>query len=134
MLTPHPWAAFDAGWSDPAAPGELHPHLRGEGGVAVARWLVEHGAMPDETLDVAAVLEAYASGWPPGADPALLVHVLRGALDQPGTVSSPALTTLLQQALARIATAADLQALIAFLRRTAIVQALHAGPGPIAGG
>ena len=133
MLTP-PWAAFDAGWSDPAAPGELHPHLRGEGGVAVARWLAEHGVMPDETLDVAAVLEAYVSGWAPEVDPVLLLHVLRGALEQPGTVSSPALTTLLQQALARIDATADLHSLIAFLRRTAVVQSLQSGSGPLEDG
>lgn len=134
MTTTPPWSAFDAGWTDPAAPGELHPRLRGEGGVAVARWLAEHGVMPDETLDVAAVLEAYASGWAPEADPSLLVQVLRGALERPGTVSSPALTTLLQQALARVHTAADLRTLVAFLRRTAIVQTLHAGSGPVEGG
>jgi hypothetical protein len=131
MMTPEPFAAFDAGWTDPAAPAELHPHLRGEGGVAVARWLVAHGVQPAETADVAAVLQAYVSGWAPEVDPAMLLHVLRGAVGQPGTVSSPALSTLLQQALARVHGPDELRAMIEFFRRTAVVQTLHAGSGPM---
>lgn len=130
-MTPDPFSAFDTGWTDPAAPGELHPHLRGEGGVAVARWLAERGVMPDETADVAAVLDAYASGWAPEVDSAMLLHVLRGALSRPGTVSSPALTTLLQQALARVHDGDEFRMLLAFLRRTAVILRLEAGSGPV---
>ncbi|HET7461707.1 MAG TPA: hypothetical protein VFJ82_10695 [Longimicrobium sp.] len=131
---PPPWSALDGGWSDPAAPGELHPRLRGEGGVAVARWLNEQAVAPAEMADVAAVLAAYASGWGAEVDPAVLLHVLRGALAQPGAVSSPAVAELLDQALARVHDTADFAAMLGFLRRTAILQTLQAGSGPIDGG
>jgi len=133
-MTPPPWSALDAGWSDPAAPGELHPHLRGEGGAAVALWLNERAVAPAEVADVAAVLQAYASGWGPDADPALLLHVLRGALDQPGTVSSAPVAELLREAMLRVHGGADFGAMLAFLRRTAILQTLQSGSGPLEDG
>jgi hypothetical protein len=126
-----PFTAFDGGWHDPDAPAELHPRLRGEEGVAIAGWLAERGVTANETADVAAVLEAYASGWAADVEPALLIQILRGALERPGTLGSPALATLLQAALARVSNAAELHALIAFLRRTALVLTLRAGSGPL---
>ncbi|HET7228724.1 MAG TPA: hypothetical protein VFJ16_01845 [Longimicrobium sp.] len=131
MTAPDTFSVFDDGWSDPAAPGELHPRLRGEGGVAIARWLTERSVAPAELVDLATVLEAYASGWARDVDPSRVIGVLRGAVGQPGTVSSPALAILLREALARVNDTADLALLLAFLRRTALVQTLQAGSGPI---
>ncbi|HEX8832198.1 MAG TPA: hypothetical protein VF705_13575 [Longimicrobium sp.] len=131
MTAPDPFSAFDGGWGDPDRPGELHPHLRGEGGAAIARLLTEQGVSPAELVDIATVLEAYTAGWARDADPTLILHVLRGAVEQPGTVSSPGLATLLREALARVGSTADLALLLAFLRRTALVQTLQAGSGPI---
>jgi len=128
---PDPFAVLDGGWHDPGAPGELHPRLRGEDGAALAAWLADRGVMPDETADVATVLDAYASGWAADVDPTMLLQILRGALERPGTLSSATLAELLRAALARVTDLAELRALIAFLRRTALVQSLRAGSGPL---
>lgn len=119
-----PLAALAGGFIDPAAPDALPAHLRGEQGLAIARWLGAGGVTATQLMAAEKALSAHAARYRATLSWSALREDFAVLIFEHGFHQSPRLAALLQEALPRLNNPAQLAGFFRHLSWLAQVLAL----------